>query len=134
MSLVDTIELLDLGDSRGGLSVVEGQKTIPFEIKRVYYIYGTDVSQSRGFHAHKELVQVAVCLAGSCNMVLDDGVNKEVVKLESPNKAVMIPPLVWHEMHDFSKDCVLLVFASNYYDESDYLRDYEDFLSFVRQV
>lgn len=127
MSLVNVIEFPILGDERGSLVALEAMKNIPFEIKRVYYIFGADQNTPRGFHAHKELQQVAVCVAGRCRMILDDGHTKEEVWLDSPEKAVSIGNL-WHEMHDFSHDCVLLVLASNHYDEADYIRDYEEFL------
>lgn len=128
MKLIEFIDLPDLGDERGGLSVIEGGITIPFMPKRIYYIYGTDSSVSRGFHAHKELEQMAVCVSGTCEMLLDDGVYRETVHMNSPKQVVMIPPMIWHEMHNFSKDCVLLVLASDHYNESDYIRSYQEFL------
>ena len=124
---VELIDLGTLGDDRGLLVAIEGQKTVPFAIKRVYYIFNTAHGVSRGFHAHKELVQVAVCVKGSCKMLLDDGNSKEEVILDSPSKAVLIDKMVWHEMHEFSEDCVLLVLASEHYDEADYIRDYQEF-------
>jgi len=128
MSLVKYIFLDSLGDERGHLSVLEQNKNIPFNIKRVYYLVNTKQGVSRGFHAHKELEQVAVCVSGSCNMLLENGSEKVTVLLDSPVKAIRIEPMVWHEMHDFSEDCVLLVLASDYYDESDYIRDYQEFI------
>src|SRR5690606_38600466 len=86
---------------------------------------------SRGFHAHKQLRQLAVCVSGKCRMLLDDGVSKEEVWLDSPKKAVFIDTLIWHEMHDFSEDCVLMVLASHAYDEADYIRNYEEFVRIV---
>lgn len=133
MTLVKTIDFKRLGDDRGSLVAVEENDTIPFPIKRVYYIYGTESKVSRGFHAHKALHQLAVCVAGKCTMSLDDGETKEIVVMDSPTQGVLIEPKVWHEMHDFSTDCVLLVLASQHYDESDYIRDYEDFLKQVTQ-
>ena len=127
MSLVNVINFNSLGDERGGLVVLEGNKDIPFDIKRVYYISGTQHGVSRGFHAHKELVQVAVCVSGKCKIVMDDGESREEVWLDSTEKGIVIPKMVWHEMHDFSADCVLLVLASNTYDESDYIRNYVEF-------
>lgn len=128
MSLIHLIDLPSLGDDRGSLVAIEANKHIPFEVKRVYYIFGTQSGVSRGFHAHKNLQQLAVCVAGKCRMLLDDGVNKESVWLDSPTKGLMIGNNVWREMHEFSNDCVLLVLASEYYDESDYIRDYSDFI------
>ncbi|WP_027858099.1 sugar 3,4-ketoisomerase [Marinobacterium jannaschii] len=132
MSLVKFIEFPALGDSRGSLVVIEGNETVSFDIKRVYYIYGTHAGVSRGFHAHKELKQVAVCIAGKCNMLLDNGAEKSKVLLDSPTKGVLIDDMIWHEMHDFSDDCVLLVLASEHYDESDYIREYDQFREAVK--
>lgn len=106
---------------------LEVGKTVPFAIKRVYYIFGTKVGVSRGFHAHKNLQQVAVCVKGKCRFVLDDGQQREEVWLDSPAKGLLISNLVWREMHDFSLDCVVLVLASECYTESDYIRNYSDF-------
>jgi dTDP-4-dehydrorhamnose 3,5-epimerase-like enzyme len=128
MSLLKTIDFPLLGDERGSLISLEANKQIPFAIKRVYYIYGTQVDVARGFHAHKQLKQVAVCVSGKCRMILDDGVKREELWLDSPDKGLLIGDLVWREMHDFSADCVLLVLASEHYDESDYIRDYDVFL------
>ena len=128
MSLINLIEFPILGDHRGSLVALEAMKNIPFDIKRVYYIFGSDSDTPRGFHAHKQLQQVAICVAGKCRMVLDDGHKKEEVWLDSPNKGLLIGNNVWREMHDFSKDCILLVLASELYDESDYIRDYDAFL------
>lgn len=128
MSLVKFIDLTLRGDDRGKLAVFESVNTVPFEIKRVYYLTDTKSNVSRGYHAHKQLEQVAVCVSGKCKMLLDDGRKKEEVWLDSPDKAIRIEPMVWHEMHDFSDDCVLLVLASDYYDEADYIRSYSDFV------
>lgn len=128
MTLVNLIEFPILGDERGSLIALEAMKDIPFDIKRVYYIFGADQTTARGFHAHKNLQQIAICVAGKCRMVLDNGYVKEEVWLDSQNKGLLIENNMWREMHDFSNDCVLLVLASNHYDESDYIRDYDDFL------
>ena len=129
MSLVKWIDFQSLGDERGSLVAVEVgiDKAVPFDIKRVYYIYHTEKKVSRGYHAHKKLKQVAICVAGKCRMVLDDGKKREEVWLDSPTKGLVIEDMTWREMHDFSDDCVLLVLASEHYDESDYIRDYEEF-------
>lgn len=131
MSLLKIIDFSQLGDERGSLISLEANKQIPFDIKRVYYIYSPEAGVARGFHAHKELKQVAVCLAGKCRMILDDGKNREELWLDSPAKGLLIGDLVWREMHDFSDDCVLLVLASEHYDESDYIRNYNTFLESV---
>jgi dTDP-4-dehydrorhamnose 3,5-epimerase-like enzyme len=126
--LIQLVNFPPLGDDRGSLVALEAHKTVPFDIKRVYYIFGTQVGVSRGFHAHRALQQVAVCVAGKCRMVLDDGQRRENVWLDSPTKGLLIGDLVWREMHDFSPDCVLLVLASEHYFENDYIRNYSDFL------
>ncbi|WP_032496444.1 FdtA/QdtA family cupin domain-containing protein [Hydrogenivirga sp. 128-5-R1-1] len=130
---VKFIEFDIKGDERGKLIALEQFKNIPFEIKRVYYIYNLKNNIPRGFHAHKNLQQVAICIRGGCKFLLDNG--KEKVKdiiLDSPNKGLFIDKMIWHEMYDFSEDCVLIVLASDYYDESDYIRDYEEFLKFQK--
>jgi len=131
MSLVKWIDFQCHGDDRGQLGVLESNLSTPFDIRRVYYLFGTKADVPRGFHAHKQLEQAAVCIAGRCRMILDDGEKKEEVWLDRPDKCVRIEKMIWHEMHDFSKDCVMLVLASEHYDESDYIRDYQDFLQQV---
>jgi dTDP-4-dehydrorhamnose 3,5-epimerase-like enzyme len=134
MSLIKTIDFDILGDARGSLVSLESNKNIPFDIRRVYYIFGTQKDVARGFHAHKELKQVAVCLKGNCRFILDDGHHRVSVLLESPSKGLYIDGVTWREMHDFSEDCVLMVLASENYDESDYIRDYQKFLEVTRNV
>ncbi|WP_342030468.1 sugar 3,4-ketoisomerase [Pseudomonas sp. SST3] len=112
---------------------IEQGKLIPFEIKRVYYIYHTSEGVSRGFHAHHNLKQVAICMAGQCRMVLDDGRSREEVVLDCPTKGILIEGLTWREMHDFSENCVLLVLASEPYEESDYIRDYTEFYKLISE-
>ncbi len=131
--LVKWSDFPSMGDDRGSLVALEGNKTVPFDIKRVYYIFGTQPRVARGFHAHKALKQVAVCVIGKCRIVLDNGTEKGEVWLDSPTKGLLIEDMVWREMHDFSGDCVLLVLASEHYDESDYIRDYDDFIRQVNQ-
>lgn len=128
MSLIQWTNFPPLGDDRGSLVALEAEKTVPFEIKRVYYIFGTQEGVARGFHAHRNLKQVAVCVTGKCRMVLDNGQQREEAWLDSPTKGLLIGNLVWREMHDFSEDCVLLVLASEHYNETDYIRDYDEFL------
>lgn len=132
MSLIKLIDLPSLGDQRGGLVAIESNQSIPFEIKRLYYIFNT-TNQSRGFHAHIDLKQIAVCAKGSCRFILDNGHTREEVTLNSPTQGLYIDALTWREMHDFSEDCVLLVLASEHYDESDYIRDYQDFLKEIHK-
>lgn len=131
MPLINWISFPVMGDERGSLVALESNISVPFTIKRVYYIFGTKNGVSRGFHAHKNLKQIAVCVTGKCRFVLDNGQNKQEVWLDSSTKGLFIDDMVWREMHDFSEDCVLLVLASEYYDESDYIRVYDDFLKQV---
>ncbi|KHA61694.1 dTDP-6-deoxy-3,4-keto-hexulose isomerase [Vibrio variabilis] len=131
MSLIKTLEFNVLGDDRGSLISLEQNKNIPFDIKRIYYIFDTQQDVSRGFHAHRNLQQVAVCVKGSCRFTLDDGQTRESILMDSPNVGLYIDNHKWREMHDFSEDCVLIVLASDYYEEADYIRDYDEFLKEV---
>lgn len=129
-----TTELKDLkviGDKRGSLIALEQGLNIPFAIKRVYYIYDTLADVGRGFHAHRRLEQMAICVSGSCNIVIDDGTTRKQVRLDSASKALIMRNMIWREMHEFSDDCVLLVLASEQYDESDYIRNYDQFIKEV---
>lgn len=126
MSLIQWIHFPPLGDERGSLVALEAGNTVPFDIKRVYYIFGTQKDVARGFHAHKNLKQIAICVAGKCRMVMNNGERIESIWLDSPTQGILITN-EWHEMHDFSEDCVLLVLASEHYDECDYIRDYNEF-------
>lgn len=131
VSLANWYDFQVLGDERGSLVALELGLNVPFDIKRIYYIYGTKQSVSRGFHAHLDLKQLAVCLNGSCTMVLDNGVQREEIFMSSPEKGLLIEGLLWREMHDFSPDCILLVLASEHFDEQDYIRNYDEFLRLV---
>ncbi len=133
MSIIKLIDFTSLGDERGDLVSLEAKKEIPFDIKRVYYLFGTESCVSRGFHAHKNLQQMAICVKGSCTFILDDGNIREKVVLDSPLKGLYIDSMKWREMHDFSDDCVLIVLASSIYEEADYIRDYEDFLCLINK-
>lgn len=131
MSLIKTVSFKPLGDDRGSLVALEANKSIPFDIKRVYYIFDTKQGVSRGFHAHKNLKQLAVCVTGSCRFVLDNGKTREEIVLNSSTTGLIIEDLTWREMYDFTPDCVLMVLANQFYDESDYIRDYQEFLNLV---
>lgn len=133
MGLIKWVDFPSLGDERGSLVALEAEQTVPFTIKRVYYIFGTHEKVSRGFHAHHNLQQVAICITGKCRMILDDGDKREEVWLDTSTKGVIIGDLIWREMHDFSDDCVLLVLASEHYDESDYIRNYDEFMNEVNK-
>lgn len=121
------------GDERGQLVALEEFKDIPFKIKRVYYIYDTLPNVTRGYHAHRNLKQILICIHGSCKIKLDNGKEKKVVILEKPYEGLYVENNMWREMYDFSNDAVLLVLASELYDENDYIRDYEEFLKFVNE-
>lgn len=128
----EEIELKVIGDERGSLIALEQGQNIPFNIKRAYYIFGTQPDVSRGYHAHRQLEQMVVCVAGSCRIFMDDGVVSDSVVLSSSNKALLIKNMIWREMHDFSSDCVLLVFASEHFNEADYIRSYDEFMVEVK--
>ena len=122
------VDLKTLGDERGSLIAIEQGHNAPFEIKRVYYIFDTKEGVERGFHAHINLKQICIAVKGSCTFVLDDGKKREEIKLTNPNQGLFIEGLIWREMKNFTPDCVLVVLASEHYDESDYIRDYDKFL------
>lgn len=119
------------GDDRGQLVALEEFKDLPFRIKRVYYMYDTAKGVRRGGHAHKNLQQILICIHGSCKILLDNGHETKTVPLEKPYEGLYVTNNMWREMFDFSPDAVLLVLASELYDESDYIRDYDEFLQFV---
>ena len=121
------------GDERGQLVALEEFKNIPFRIKRVYYMYDTVAGVRRGLHAHKSLEQILVCIHGSCKVLLDNGSEKKIIPLEKPYEGLYIANDIWREMYDFSPDAVLLVLASELYDNNDYIRDYDEFLEFINK-
>jgi dTDP-4-dehydrorhamnose 3,5-epimerase-like enzyme len=121
------VELEPKGDERGVLVAIEGTRTVPFPIARAYYIYDTVPGVRRGLHAHRETRQLAVCVRGSCAFLLDDGESRAEVTLDRPTRGLLVEPMVWHEMFDFTDDCLLLMLASECYDEADYIRDYARF-------
>lgn len=125
---IDLFQLAPIGDDRGKLIALESQMNIPFEIKRIYYIFDTIPNVIRGKHAHRKLKQILICISGSCTILLDDGISREEISLDTPSKGLMISSLTWREMYNFSPGAVLLVLASEHYDESDYIRDYNQFL------
>lgn len=130
--LIEWIDFPVISDERGNLIALEGMKNIPFEMKRVYYLFGMQPNIPRGFHAHKAIVQCAVCVKGSCDILIDNGTEKQIVTLDSPVKGLLIDVMQWHEMSNFSQDCVLMVLASKHYDESDYIRSYDVFMDIVK--
>ena len=129
---IKVIQLKSCGDDRGSLIALEENSNIPFEIKRVYYMFKTGEAVRRGFHAHKTLKQVAIAVRGSCKFMLDDGTEKIEVTLNHPAQGLLIESFMWREMYDFSEDCVLMVLADQIYNESDYVRNYEQFVEQVQ--
>lgn len=125
---VKILPLQPHGDERGSLVALEEGKNIPFQIKRVYYMFNTKDGVRRGFHAHKTLKQVAIAVRGSCRFLLDDGQERVEIMLDNPAQGLVIESFMWREMYDFSEDCVLMVLADQLYDESDYIRDYSQFI------
>jgi dTDP-4-dehydrorhamnose 3,5-epimerase-like enzyme len=134
---IDNVEIISIPKiidekGRGKLSVIE-KSTIPFEIKRVYYLYDVPSDAFRGGHAHKNLNQFMIALSGSFEVKIDDGSNNKKVMLNKPNKGLLIPSGIWREMDNFSAGAVCLVLASEFFDESDYFRDYNSFLDYKTQ-
>ena len=127
--IIDIPKIID-PEGRGNLSVIE-KDVLPFEIKRVYYLYDVPSDAYRGGHAHKELQECLIALSGSFEVVLDNGNSKQSVMLNKPNKALIIPKGVWRELENFSAGAVCLVLASDVFSEHDYIRDYKDFLTFI---
>ena len=126
------IKFQPMGDHNGKLISLESNLNIPFDIRRVYYIYGNLPEVRRGFHAHHNLKQVIIAIAGSCTFTLDNGYAKENITLHSREEGLFIDGIIWREMSNFSNDCILMVLASELYDESDYIREYKSFLEKVR--
>ncbi|MCR4662181.1 MAG: FdtA/QdtA family cupin domain-containing protein [Clostridia bacterium] len=128
------IQFQNHADDRGSLIVAEYEKEIPFLVKRIYYIYDVSDDKHRGFHSHKDLLQVYIAIHGSLKVMLDDGKKQETVLLDNPAKGLYIGHNVWREIFDFSKDAVLLVLASEKFSESDYIRKYNDFLESIKKT
>lgn len=131
---LEDIELITIAkisdpDGRGNLSVVE-KNTLPFEVKRVYYLYDVPSDATRGGHAHKALLQCLIALSGSFDVVVDDGSDKKIITLNKPNMALFIPNGIWRELENFSSGSVCLALVSEVYDESDYIRDFGNFKLF----
>lgn len=123
----------DRRGEKGALTFLEGERDIPFAIKRVYYIYDVAPGERRGFHAHKRLQQYLVCVAGSCKVLMDDAREKAEVVLDDPSEGLYVGPGMWHEMYDFSDGAVLLALASDFYSEDDYIRDYDRFIKYTKE-
>ncbi|RHU90942.1 WxcM-like domain-containing protein [Clostridium sp. OM07-10AC] len=126
------IQFSDLGDERGKLVVIEGGQAIPFDIKRVFYIYESDSSVVRGQHANRESEFVLINVAGKSKVRITDGTEEFIVELNKPMMGVYIPKMIWKDMYDFSSDSVLLVLASTHYDGKEYIRNYDEYLEIMR--
>jgi dTDP-4-dehydrorhamnose 3,5-epimerase-like enzyme len=122
------------GDERGSLISLESMENVPFDIKRIYYIYNTKLNQERGKHAHINLEQMIVCISGSCEIILDDGITRESIAMNRPDIGLYVGKNIWREMRNFSMNCILMVLASEHYDEKEYIRDYSEFLDFTRSL
>lgn len=136
MTTIDDVQLIEVPkahDVRGNLSVIEGN-TIPFEIKRVYYLYDIPTASVRGGHAHKNLHQLLVALSGSFDVVLKDGISQKVITLNKPNFGLLIPTGIWRELQNFSSGSVCLVLASATFDEEDYIRNFKEFRLFKNRI
>lgn len=129
------IEFVDLGDERGNLVVIEGEGIhIPFDIKRVFYIYGSDAEVVRGQHANRETEFLLVNVGGTSKVRIDNGYEQKVIELNRPRMGLYLAPMVWKDMYDFSPDSILLVLASRHYDPNEYIRDYGKYLEEIKGV
>lgn len=129
------IKFKDLGDERGNLVVIEGDgMDIPFDIKRVFYIYGSDSTVVRGQHANRYTEFLLVNVSGSSKVKVDNGFEQEIIELNQPGMGLYIPSMLWKDMYDFSADSVLLVMASRHYDETEYIRDYDAYIAESREA
>lgn len=126
------LQFADLGDERGKLVVIEGGRAVPFDIQRVFYIYGSDPTVVRGQHANRESEFVLINVAGRSRVRITDGTEEFTVELDKPMMGVYIPKMVWKDMYDFSPDSVLLVLASTHYDGKEYIRDYDEYLRIMK--
>ncbi len=136
MSLLEKCEIINFresGDQNGKLIAIEGNKNIPFDIKRIFYIYGSKSDAIRGQHANRDSEFVLINVSGKCAIKLKDEKNERIVYLDKPNKGLYIPRMVWKDMYDFSKDSVLLVLANTYYNKDEYIKDFNEYLSIMEE-
>jgi WxcM-like, C-terminal len=124
------LSLSKIHNAAGNITIVEANHNVPFSLSRIYYLYDIPGGESRGGHAHKELYQLIVAASGSFEVLLDDGVNKKIVRLNRPNFGLLVVPGIWRELFEFSSGAICMVLASHKYDENDYLRDYNTFSNF----
>ncbi|OJV16070.1 MAG: hypothetical protein BGO27_04410 [Alphaproteobacteria bacterium 33-17] len=130
-NLINIKQIEDQDPKNGKIIVLQENENIPFDIKRVYCIFCSNKDTVRGKHAHKNLKQAIICLSGHCKVILDNGTSKKTYKLDSQDRYLLINECVWREITDFSENCILMVLASEVYNENDYIRDYSKFLEFV---
>jgi hypothetical protein len=128
------IQLPKITDARGNLTFVEGNRHIPFDIKRVYYLYDVPGGSERAGHAHRQLQQLFIAMSGSFDLHLDDGYTKQTYHMNRSYYGLYVGPMIWRDLDNFSSGAVCMVLASHYYDESDYYRDYQDFIKAVKEV
>lgn len=137
MNVLNSVQMLEFnekGDDRGHLVIVEGAQDIPFEIKRIFYIYGSDPDVVRGQHANRESEFVLINVAGKSKVKVKDGKGNEAVySLNRPHTGIYLPKMIWKDMYDFSEDSVLLCVASTHYDANEYIRNYDEFLEIVNE-
>lgn len=128
------LPLIKIHNRAGNITIVEGQNNIPFDVRRIYYLYDIPGGEDRGGHAHKKLQQLIVAASGSFNVLLDDGQNKKIITLNRPDYGVMVVPGIWRELFEFSSGAVCLVLASQKYDKGDYIRSYDQFANFRASI
>lgn len=131
--ILKELEFQNNNDGRGELVIIENSKIIPFDIKRLFYIYDVKDDKSRGNHANKDSEFVMIALKGSVKIKVDNGEKKEDILLNNPKKGIHIPKLTWKEMYDFSEDCILLVLSNNHYDATEYIKEYNEFLEYANE-
>lgn len=129
----DILKLSKIHNRAGNITIVEGNNNVPFEVKRIYYLYDIPSGEVRGGHAHKALYQLIIATSGSFDVHLDDGLNKKIVRLNRPDYGLLIVPGIWRELFEFSSGSVCLVLASTKYDETDYIRDHSEFIKYKEQ-
>jgi hypothetical protein len=125
------LPLSKIHNRAGNITIVEGQRNIPFDVKRIYYLYDIPSGEDRGGHAHLELSQLIIAASGSFDILLNDGINKKIVTLNRPDYGLMVVPGIWREIMEFSSGGICLVLASHKYDESDYIRDFDNYANYV---
>jgi len=128
------LPLCKIHNPAGNITIVEGEQNIPFNIRRIYYLYDIPGGECRGGHAHKELSQLIVAASGSFDVLLDDGTNKKIVRLNSPNYGLLVVPGIWRELFEFSSGSVCMVLASHKYEEHDYIRDFQEFKKYKNEI